>query len=826
MAYFDIKKKYNQEFVDLIRSLKDRPVSRPSDAVLGARLTHLARSGGGFTGRDFERSIGRNDLLPINYLTRGQLASAAVGRVDVPEDFGGSGNWGTGFLITPRLMITNNHVISSLEEARRAVIEFGYEREANGQFKTSRRFRLDPDNTFITVPKDSLDFTLIAVMEQSIDGMATIDEFGFLRLEPGIHKVQEGEFITVIQHPNGDEKFIAIRENKVIQIGDGQAGFRKDFLWYASDTAPGSSGAPTFNDNWQVVAVHHSGVPVTRINNGVTEYQRTTGEWVSEEIASNLPEDLLRWEANEGIRVSSIVNHIREQQKIAAAPSFLVKAFLDDIDGIRPLSGRSERISIVSPAPTVISTEFAEAERRARRRTHPISYYAGRAGYDRNFLGVEVPLPTLTERALRFGQVAPVEGNTDGELRYEHFSIFFNADRRLAFFTAVNIDGTKSVSLDRGSDTWFYDPRLPEDLQVGDELYSNEPGGNYFDRGHLVRRLDPVWGDAAILTRANEDTFHWTNCTPQYWEFNQRQSLWQGLENFILTNTDQDDLRATVFTGPLFQDNDEIHRGVKIPQAFWKVVVVVDGSGKLYSSAYVVSQEQYAHNIPFERLPVGNFKNFQVSVARLEQRTGISFGTNVLAADVIKGETTDRPLRGLVDIQHPRRSSIPKAGFGQFDSFEAFLTAYTRAQAIEAQQEEALLELEARRKQMRKRRERDVVEIEALVAQYLGIDNNGGDHHQHVMLTVTRSIEGDIDVNDDIQRVIANQEEVFLSIRFGDRLGLPRSVPGVQNGSMLRLRGEWITRDRAYAHGGERMSVLHFTHHPIGFVCALDQCWQ
>ncbi|WP_430231968.1 hypothetical protein [Nitrosomonas communis] len=64
MAYFDIKKKYNQEFVDLIRLLKDRPVSRPSDAILGARLTHLARSGGGFTGRDFERSIGRNDLLP------------------------------------------------------------------------------------------------------------------------------------------------------------------------------------------------------------------------------------------------------------------------------------------------------------------------------------------------------------------------------------------------------------------------------------------------------------------------------------------------------------------------------------------------------------------------------------------------------------------------------------------------------------------------------------------------------------------------------------------------------------------------------------------
>ncbi|TAK64644.1 DNA/RNA non-specific endonuclease [Methylobacter sp.] len=827
MAYFDIKKEYSPEFIGLIRTLKKRPAPKPSDAVLGARLTHLARSGGGFTGRDFERFIGRNDLLPVNYLARGQLASAAVGRVDVPEDFGGSGSWGTGFLITPRLMITNNHVIGSIDEARRAIIEFGYERDANGQFKTSRRFRLDPDSTFITVPRDSLDFTVVAVMERSVDGMATLDEFGFLRLEPGIHKVQEGEFVTVIQHPNGDEKFIAIRENKVIQIGDGHAEFRQDFLWYASDTAPGSSGSPTFNDNWQVVAVHHSGVPVARTKNGAIQYQRTTGEWVSEEVASHLPEDLLRWEANEGIRVSSILSNIRAQQKNAPNPPLLVKALLDDIDGIRPLAGRNEKISIVSPAlPAPASPEVAEAERRVRRRTHPINYYAGRVGYDANFLGQEVPLPTLTDRALRFGQVASIQGNADGELRYEHFSIVFNTDRRLAFFTAVNIDGTQSVSLDRGNDAWFYDPRLPEELQVGDELYGNEPNGNYFDRGHLVRRLDPVWGDAATLARANEDTFHWTNCSPQYWEFNQGESLWQGLENFILTNTDQDDLRATVFTGPLFRGDDELHRGVKIPQAFWKVVVVIDATGKLYSSAYVVSQKQYARNITFERLPVGTFNNFQVSIARLEQLTGIAFGANVLAADVMQGDTTDRPLRSLMDIQHPRRSSIRTKGFGQFDSFESFLTAYTQSQTIEVQPEEAPLGLEARRKKMRERRQRDVVEIETIVAEYLGIENNGGDRHQHVILTVTESIEGDQDVNADLQRVIADQEQVFLSIRFGDRLGLARPVPSIQTGTALRLRGEWITKERAYAHGGERMSVMHFTHHPIGFVCSLDQCWQ
>lgn len=833
MPYLDFERTFSDEFIDKLRSLRHSvtPDSEPTATELGERITHAARSGGGFTGRDFENIMGRNDLLPVNYLARGIMAAAAVGRINVPEEFGGTVSWGTGFLISPRLMITNNHVIGSPEAAQRAEIEFGYERDATGRFKTSRRFRLDPDRAFITSDKNQLDYTLVAVMPESDDRSARLDEFGFLRLEPRTHKVRTGEFVTVIQHPNGEEKFIAIRENKVLQIGAGQAGFENDFLWYASDTAPGSSGAPAFNDNWQVVAVHHRGVPIIHNNNGAIEYQRISGDWISEAEARKLPADLLRWEGNEGVRVSSIVANIRQQQQQAANASALVKDLLDDIDGIRPLSGRNERVSIVSPSVTPsdintpIGVEELEARRRTRTQIHAIEYFAGRTGYDPNFLGPAIPLPTLTARALRFGNVAQVSGTQDNVLRYEHFSIVFNATRRLAFLTAVNIDGSRSVNLGR-DDAWYFDGRLPENLQVGNDFYTNEPGGNYFDRGHLVRRLDPVWGDPATAARANEDTFHWTNCSPQYYAFNQGEALWQGLENFILNNTDRDDLKASVFTGPLFRDEDELHRGVKIPQAFWKLVAVVDGANRLYTSAYIVSQKQYATNIPFERLPVGNFNNFQVAVARLEELTGLAFGNAVRAADVMGGDPIDRPLRSLADIRHPRRSSTTTRGFGQFESFEAFIESYSRDRAIADKLEEPEIGLEARRTKMRKRRERDVVEIGVTVVEYLGIDNDGGDRHQQMILNVTKVMEGDPDVEDDLQRVINDSERVFLSVRFGDRMGLPTPVPGVENGSTLRVRGEWITRDRAYAHGGEKLSVIHFTHHPLGFVCDAEQCWQ
>ena len=36
---------------------------------------------------------------------------------------------------------------------------------------------------------------------------------------------------------------------------------KRDFLYYRTDTEPGSSGSPCFNDPWELVALHHSGVP-------------------------------------------------------------------------------------------------------------------------------------------------------------------------------------------------------------------------------------------------------------------------------------------------------------------------------------------------------------------------------------------------------------------------------------------------------------------------------------------------------------------------------------------------------------------------------------
>ncbi|WP_370628561.1 DNA/RNA non-specific endonuclease [Salinibacterium sp. M195] len=155
-------------------------------------------------------------------------------------------------------------------------------------------------------------------------------------------------------------------------------------------------------------------------------------------------------------------------------------------------------------------------------------------GYDPDFLDVPVPLPAPTASA-------PIR-----ELPYTHFTVSLDPTRRLARATGVNIDGDQLVNVGRGND-WHSDPRLPAHEQTGEAVYAR----NDLDRGHLVRRRDPVWGDEATAAQANFDTFAFTNAAPQAAGFNQSKELWLGLEDHVLNYARTNRNRISVFTAPV-----------------------------------------------------------------------------------------------------------------------------------------------------------------------------------------------------------------------------------------------------------------------------------
>lgn len=257
--------------------------------------------------------------------------------------------------------------------------------------------------------------------------------------------------------------------------------------------------------------------------------------------------------------------------------------------------------------------EDALEARKSPRRSPP-SRFEGRTGYDEEFLSFMVPLPTPLGTKAR--DVVSVSGKEGGRLDYQHFSVVMSRPHRLAMFVAVNIDGKRAVSLERGRDKWLLDGRIPDEVQIGEDLYAD----NILDRGHLVRRQDPLWGNSATATAANEDSFHFTNCSPQAANFNQK--TWLSLEDYILENARIQDAKITVFTGPIFRSTDRLYRGVRIPVAYWKVVAFVSETGRPSATAYIVDQLEELREL---EATFGAFRTYQRSVSAIERLSGLSF---------------------------------------------------------------------------------------------------------------------------------------------------------------------------------------------------------
>lgn len=579
-----------------------------------------------------ERQIATWDLVDVSYLERGASVARAVCKLHARDAAGPYE--GTGFLISNRLLITNHHNLPNEEIAATAFVEFEHELDPSGLPRDPQRFVLRPEEAYWS--DADLDICVVAVALIS-RGNVPLSRYGMLRLNPEVGKISEGQFITLIEHPDGEWKQVALRENRLL---------RKDekVLWYASDTAPGSSGAPCFSDQWQVVAVHRRGVPQTKEDDENLIALRN-GHYMAREQIRDLrisDHDIL-WLANEGTRISTFVNTIRQDQ--VATGNSLISAWLADLGPPRFIELPSQPVIVAEPE------TFVENRR-------PVNDYERRNGYQSDFLGIEIPPPALDQAIHRWGRTA-FNGDTGApEFPYYNFSIWMSRERRLPYVAAVNIDGANHNERNRdefGDDKWVYDDRLPERLQIGNWFYGNEParfGHNYFDRGHIIRRTEPSWGPDDAARLANDDTFHWTNCSPQYKTFNQRQSHWQGLETYLLENgAVQIRKRLTLFTGPIFSDDDTEHRTVFVPKQFFKVAVFVADDGRLRSAAYVIDQSEWVDVIDFERAPVLDIPSVRRSIHWLEEQTGLDFGQLVREADSAAGLGDDLvAIRNLPDL--------------------------------------------------------------------------------------------------------------------------------------------------------------------------------
>jgi endonuclease G len=519
----------------------------------------------------------------------------------------------TGFLVGDDLLMTNWHVFEEASWAEQTAAQFLYEKDPTGKIGPGVVFRLDPSAFFYS--SQEFDVALVAVESSSLSGKQTPADFEPVVLMPSRENILVGRPVHVIQHPDGRHKHWALRENALLF----QPTLEDRHLTYASDTLQGSSGAPAFNTAWEIVALHHTGVP--RIVNGRIK-TKDGGDWMPE-----MPDDEIDWIANEGVRINRLFEHLRGVTLRDAAQRNRLAAVLARADGTAPPPKDAQSTIAPTPpngsAPIQIVPPRASHALRPNARPHllldeapmgiefhgPNYFFFGdgsggdevinqalrkaaaaassegdgknaaagaggmfvekklrfdpnyddRPGYDENFLaGFNVPAPRAPTDELLKQDGKPLV------LDYHHYSLVMHEERRLVMWTAANVDYNDSkrrkTREEFGNDTWKPDPRIPIDAQIEDtEFYAP---AKKFDRGHIVRRDDVAWGDTAQEEEyGNSDSFHWTNCSPQHEQFNrymfQYKGIWGELEKHIAGQARFVGKKLIVLAGPVLADDDE-----------------------------------------------------------------------------------------------------------------------------------------------------------------------------------------------------------------------------------------------------------------------------
>ena len=249
MSLDDYRRYQAQINAALVAIIKEIPKKAERNAAL-SQLTGMSLNDP-TNGTRLEKIIGgQSTLLKINWLEKALQAAKAVCRIVCAD-----GTVGTGWLIQGGYLMTNNHVLKSAAIAGTARAEFNFEVDLAGKTKNLVSYDFNVSD-FLT--DETLDFTKVKIKDRADQPIAN---WGFLEIDPeAIPAI--GEAVTIIQHPKGEDKQIALNANEVL-------GMQNTFLYYSTDTEGGSSGSPVFNKNWKVVALHHAGVKKNYDNSGI-----------------------------------------------------------------------------------------------------------------------------------------------------------------------------------------------------------------------------------------------------------------------------------------------------------------------------------------------------------------------------------------------------------------------------------------------------------------------------------------------------------------------------------------------------------------------------
>jgi endonuclease G len=602
-----------------------------------------------------------------------EAAIPSIGRIELPDHpslpFGG-----TGFVVGDGVLMTNRHVAElfaegigreelSFRPGQSAAIDFLRERDR----AESLRFRI----VSVAMVHPYWDMALLIA-----DGLGAVPPLRLSVAPPADLRERE---VTVVGYPALDPRNNVDLQNRIFggvfnikRLQPGKLRERADIVSFGhrvsavthdSSTLGGNSGSAVIDvATGTVVGLHFAG-RYLEANFAVPTHELALDRRIVE-AGVNFEQDIAGATAPWDDFWSLVDRRTSDNEDAAvAAEPEPMRAI-----GVSPVAGEGLPLSwsipleltlqLRSQTPPRAGAETSDPDVEALVEPFRDEDFSRRPGYEEQFLGIGVPLPAVLDESV-------LSRLDDGSyvLPYEHFSAVVHKNRRLALFTASNVDANPArkepepgrdysrrglTGLGKNDqERWFTDPRIPAMHQLPDRFFTKDRAS--FDKGHIVRREDVAWGDTYDeVRRANGDTFHVTNCSPQVARFNRsnKKGVWGELENLILKQSMSE--RYCVFAGPVLGSDDPLFRGVDdegpaqvaIPQQFWKIVVARNGD-ELETFAFVLDQDLSETSLEFA--VDAPWRSRMISLPALERLVGlITFPAELHTSDqfeMSRGET-------------------------------------------------------------------------------------------------------------------------------------------------------------------------------------------
>ncbi len=226
-----------------------------------------------------EKVFGDDSFKTYKWYMQGADRCLAVARIGRDSSKG----FGTGFLLQGKVLheslgeelvlITNAHVVSN-DPLQKALSPD----EAIVIFETLNRDEEFRVSTIIwSSPSNELDATVLRFEENGLQRLKELTKDVKIyptskylpTLEPG-----DSQRVYVIGHPFGGTMQLSFQDNILLDYQDAK-------IHYRTPTEGGSSGSPVFNQQWDLIGLHHAGSDEMPCLNGKPgTYQANEGIWI------------------------------------------------------------------------------------------------------------------------------------------------------------------------------------------------------------------------------------------------------------------------------------------------------------------------------------------------------------------------------------------------------------------------------------------------------------------------------------------------------------------------------------------------------------------